>query len=189
VPVPDTAAVVVMDTGARRSLAGSAYNDRRSACERVLAELARRDPQVRALRDVTEAQLEAAKSALDPTDLRRARHVVPENRRPVEMAEALRAGDLGRAGRLMNDSHASLRDLYEVSSVELDVMTEVALRQSSCHGARMTGAGFGGCAVALVETASVPAFCEAVLAGYRERIELPAALYPCRPQAGARLLD
>ena len=188
-PLPETAAVVVMDTGARRSLAGSAYNDRRAACERVVAELARRHAGVRALRDVTSAQLEAARSGLDPVDFRRASHVVPENRRPVEMAEALAAGDLVRAGRLMNDSHASLRDLYEVSCEELDAMTELARQQPSCFGARMTGAGFGGCAVALVDAASVGAFCDAVLAGYRARIELPAALYPCRPEAGARLLE
>jgi galactokinase len=188
VPVPAGASVVVMDTGARRSLAGSAYNDRRAACERVVAELARRHPGVRALRDVTDAQLEAAAAELDPVDHQRARHVVPENRRPVEMAEALAASDLARAGRLMNDSHASLRDLYEVSCVELDVMTDIARRQASCYGARMTGAGFGGCAVALVEAASVEAFCQAVLAGYRTKIELPAALYPCRPEAGARLV-
>jgi galactokinase len=187
-PLPDTAAVVVMDTGARRSLAGSAYNDRRAACERVVAELARRHPGVRALRDVTDAQLEAARPALDPVDHKRARHVVPENRRPVEMAEALAQGELARAGRLMNDSHASLRDLYEVSCEELDLMTEVARAQPSCYGARMTGAGFGGCAVALVEAAAVDAFGQAVLEAYRAKVELPAALYPCRPEAGARLL-
>jgi galactokinase len=187
-PLPDTCAVVVMDTGARRSLAGSAYNDRRAACERVVAELARRHPGVRALRDVTDAQLEAARPALDPVDHRRASHVVPENRRPVRMAEALARGDLAEAGRLMNDSHASLRDLYEVSCEELDVMTELARGQASCYGARMTGAGFGGCAVALVDAVAVDGFCRAVLEGYRARIELPAALYPCRPEAGARLV-
>jgi galactokinase len=189
VPVPASASVVVMDTGARRSLAGSAYNDRRAACERVVAALATRHPGVRALRDVSDAQLEADAAALDPVDLRRARHVVPENRRPVEMAAALAAGDLARAGRLMNDSHASLRDLYEVSCVELDAMTEAARRQPSCYGARMTGAGFGGCAVALVESAAVDAFCAEVREAYRRTIDLPAALYPCRPEAGARLLD
>jgi galactokinase len=189
VPVPERAAVVVMDTGARRSLAGSAYNDRRAACERVVAGIGRRRDGLRALRDVTAEELEAARASIDPVDFRRASHVVPENRRPVEMAEALVAGDLARAGRLMNDSHASLRDLYEVSSVELDAMTEAARAQGSCHGARMTGAGFGGCAVALVEAAAVEDFCARVLELYRRRIDLPAALYPCRPEAGARLLD
>jgi galactokinase len=189
VPVPAGASVVVMDTGARRKLAGSAYNDRRAACERVVAEMAKASPGVKALRDVTGEELEAAKPRLHPTDWRRASHVVPENRRPVEMAEALQAGDLARAGRLMNDSHFSLRDLYEVSCEELDLVTELARRQPACFGARMTGAGFGGCAVALVREDAVAAFREAVLGAYRAKIDLPAALFPCRPAAGARIIE
>ncbi len=189
VPVPPRAAVVVMDTGARRELAGSAYNDRRAACERVVAELRRSDPSVRALRDVNLDQLEAARGRLNPADFKRASHVVPENRRPLEMAEALRRDDLALAGRLMNDSHFSLRDLYEVSCEELDLVTELARRQPSCYGARMTGAGFGGCAVALVDASAVAPFMAAVLPAYKATIDLPAALYPCRPEAGARLLE
>jgi galactokinase len=189
VPVPGGAAVVVMDTGARRALAGSAYNDRRAACERVVAEIARTAPATRALRDVTEADLDAARHRLDPTDWKRASHVVPENRRPVEMAEALASGDLARAGRLMNDSHASLRDLYEVSCEELDLVTAIAREQPSCFGARMTGAGFGGCAVALVREDAAAEFCRTVLSAYRAKVDLPAALYPCRPEAGARLVE
>jgi galactokinase len=106
------------------------------------------------------------------------------------MAEALSsAGELARAGRLMNDSHFSLRDLYEVSCEELDLVTEIARRLPCCFGARMTGAGFGGCAVALVKSAEAEAFCDVVLSAYRAEVDLPAALYPCRPDAGARLLD
>ncbi len=189
VPVPERATVVVMDTGARRSLAGSAYNDRRAACERVVAHLRTLDSSVRALRDASLDLLESAEADLDPTDLKRARHVVPENERPVLMADALQTGELTRAGQLMNDSHASLRDLYEVSCEELDRMTEIARDQPSCFGARMTGAGFGGCAVALVEADSTGAFCETVLSSYKKSYDLPAALYPCRPMAGARILD
>lgn len=189
VPVPPRAAVVIMDTGARRELAGSAYNDRRAACERVVAELSRAHREVRALRDVSVSQLEAARDRLDPVDFKRASHVVPENHRPVEMADALAHDDLARAGRLMNESHFSLRDLYEVSSEELDLVTEIARQQPSCYGARMTGAGFGGCAVALVDASAVDAFTQAVLPAYRKQIDLPAALYACRPVAGARLLE
>ncbi len=189
VPLPEEAAVVVMDTGARRSLAGSAYNDRRAACERVVAHLQGLDPGVRALRDATLDLLERAEGDLDPTDLKRARHVVPENTRPVDMADALQSGDLARAGQLMNDSHASLRDFYEVSCEELDLITEIAREQASCFGARMTGAGFGGCAVALVAARATGPFCETVLSAYKKSIDLPAALYPCRPMAGARLVD
>jgi galactokinase len=189
VPVPASAAVVVMDTGARRQLAGSAYNDRRAACERVVAVMSRSRREVRALRDVSMSQLEAARASLDPTDFQRASHVVPENTRPVELAKAFAKDDLALAGRLMNDSHSSLRDLYAVSSEELDLITEIARRQPSCYGARMTGAGFGGCAVALVDASAVEAFAAAVLPAYKARIDLPAALYPCRPEAGARLLE
>ncbi len=189
VPVPARAAVVVMDTGARRQLAGSAYNDRRAACERVVAAISRSRRDVRALRDVSMSQLEAARASLDPTDFQRASHVVPENTRPVELAKAFAKDDLALAGRLMNDSHSSLRDLYAVSSEELDLITEIARRQPSCYGARMTGAGFGGCAVALVDASAVEAFAAAVLPAYKARIDLPAALYPCRPEAGARLLE
>ena len=189
VPVPARAAVVIMDTGARRGLAGSAYNDRRAACERVVAELSLTQGDVRALRDVSLSQLEAARGKLDPVDFKRASHVVPENSRPVEMADALSRDDLALAGRLMNDSHFSLRDLYQVSSAELDLITAIARRQPSCFGARMTGAGFGGCAVALIEASAVEAFAAAVLPAYKQQIDLPAALYSCRPVAGARLLD
>jgi galactokinase len=188
VPLPAGTAVVVMDTGARRHLAGSAYNDRRAACEAAVAALRALDPGVAALRDVSAELLERGRGRLDPVVFRRACHVVSENRRPRQMADALGAGDLGEAGRLMNDSHASLRDLYEVSCEELDVITDLARRQSSCYGARMTGAGFGGCAVALVEEAAVAAFVEAVRTAYRARVDLPAALFACRPMAGARLL-
>ncbi len=189
VPVPAAAAVVVMDTGARRSLAASAYNERRAACERVAAEIARTKPGVRALRDASPADLDAARPRLDALDAKRASHVVAEIARPKALAQAFAEGDLARAGRLMNDSHASLRDLYEVSSDELDLITELARRQPSCHGARMTGAGFGGCAIALVDARGVASFCDAVLTGYKARFDLPAALYACRPVAGARVLE
>jgi galactokinase len=144
---------------------------------------------VRALRDATPELLERAKDDLDPVDLKRARHVVPENSRPVLMADALQSGDMAGAGQLMNDSHASLRDLYEVSCEELDLITGIARDQPSCFGARMTGAGFGGCAVALVEAGGTGPFCDAVLTAYESKVDLPAALYPCRPMAGARLLN
>jgi galactokinase len=189
VPVPDGVAVVVMDTGARRELAGSAYNERRASCERVVAEIAKTRPGVRALRDVSADELEAAVEHLDETDAKRARHVVAEIARPVALAAAFAAGDLAKAGRLMKDSHTSLRDLYQVSCEELDLIAALARRQPSCHGARMTGAGFGGCGVALVDAGDVDAFCEEVLFGYKATFDLPAALYPCRPVAGARLVE
>jgi len=189
VAVPEAVAVVVMDTGARRSLATSAYNDRRAACERVVAELAKSRPEIKALRDVTADELEAAAGRLDATDLKRARHVVAEIARPAALAAAFAEGDLVRAGKLMKESHQSLRELYEVSCEELDLVAALARRQPSCHGARMTGAGFGGCAIALVDAADTESFCEEVLFGYKASFDLPAALYPCRPMPGARLLE
>ena len=189
VPVPPGVAVVVMDTGARRSLAASAYNERREACERVVAEIARERSGTKALRDVSASDLEAAKSRLDETDAKRASHVIAEIARPAALALAFGEGDLVKAGRLMKESHVSLRDLYQVSCEELDLVTSLARRQPSCYGARMTGAGFGGCAIALVDASDVGAFCEEVLFGYKATFDLPAALYPCRPVAGARLLE
>ena len=188
VPIPAAATVVVMDTGVARSLVGSEYNERRASCEAAVRALAGRVPSVRALRDVDRAQLERAAGRLDDTSFRRAAHVVDENWRPVRMAEALTAGDLERAGVIMNDSHASLRDLYEVSSRELDLITGLARAHPACYGARMTGAGFGGCAVALVRTEAAPRFVDEVCRRYGDLGEARGTLYVCRPVAGARVL-
>lgn len=161
-PLPAEVAVVVLDTGTRRTLVGSAYDDRRAACERVARALG-----VRALRDLDLATLEAAAAQLSASDLQRARHVVSENQRTLEAAAALRAGDAACFGALMQASHTSLRDDFEVSSPALDAMVAAALAAPGCYGARMTGAGFGGCAVALVAAAALPEFLAATTAGYR----------------------
>jgi galactokinase len=188
VPIPAGAVVVVMDTGKARSLVGSEYNERRASCEAAVRVLAESAPSVRALRDVDRAQLDRAADRLGETAYRRAAHVVDENWRPVRMAEALAERDLDRAGRIMNDSHESLRGLYEVSSRELDLVTTLARAHPACFGARMTGAGFGGCAVALVRAEGAPAFVEEVGQQYNEAAEARGALYVCRPVAGARVL-
>jgi galactokinase len=189
VAVPEATEVVVMDTGVRRGLTESAYNERRASCEAAVRGLAELRPGIRALRDVDEALLHAGRGRLDDTVYRRAAHVVAENLRPVALADALSRGDLAAAGRLMNDSHASLRDLYEVSSAELDLVTDLARAHSECLGARLTGAGFAGCAVALVRTSGADAFVDEVAAAYRERRpHLKSAFFACRPAAGARLL-
>ena len=161
VPLPDEVAVVVLDTGTRRTLVGSAYDERRASCGRVAAALA-----VPALRDASLAMLEAARADLDPTDYLRARHVIGENARTLAAAAALRAGDAATFGDLMNASHTSLRDDYAVSSPALDAMVTAARAAPGCFGARMTGAGFGGCAVALVDAAEIDAFVAATLKNY-----------------------
>ncbi len=189
VALPASAAIVVMDTGVRRGLAGSAYNDRRAACEAAVAALRGVDKTVRALRDVSLDALEAARQLMDEVAFRRARHIVVENVRPVAMAQALRKDDLERAGALMNDSHTSLRDLFEVSCGELDLISDLARRHAACFGARMTGAGFGGCAVALVERGGADSFMSEVAEAYARQSGREGSLFACRPEAGARLLD
>ena len=189
VPIPEEAVVVVMETGAPRRLAASAYNERSASCRAAIDALKTVDPGVLALRDIDLDFLEANRERLDETTYRRARHVVDENARPVAMADALAGGDLIEAGRLMNESHFSLRDLYEVSSFELDLFTELAREHPACWGARLTGAGFGGCAIALVSAAGADAFMAATHSRYREQVVLPSSVFACRPESGARLLD
>ena len=185
VPLPSAAAVVVMDTGARRTLGATEYEARREACDAALAAVRTIAPAPTALRDVDDTVLDRARARMDPVSYRRASHVVAENRRPAALAEALRAGDLAGAGHLLDASHASLRDLYDVSSRELDLITELARRAPGCFGARMTGAGFGGSAVGLVEAGAVHAFTTAVLSGYRRQVSLEASVFQVRAVDGA----
>ena len=189
VRIPDEAVVVVMDTGAPRTLAGSAYNERSASCRAAVAVLQTADPAVGALRDVNLEFLLENRGLLDESTYRRARHVVEENARPTAMADALAEGDLGAAGRLMDESHFSLRDLYEVSSLELDLFTELAREHPACFGARLTGAGFGGCAIALVSAEGAEEFMEATHLRYQAKVDLPSSVFACRPVSGARLLD
>ncbi len=184
VPVPDHVSVVVLDTTTRRSLGDTAYNQRRQQCE-AAAELLG----VVALRDVTLGQLDAHTERMSDTLYRRARHVVTENARTVAAAHALRIGDVVELGRLMNASHASLRDDFEVTNAALDLIVDLAQSQPACFGARMTGAGFGGCAVAIVETARVDQFTIEVTRDYQARIGLEARVYVCRAVNGVSAAD
>jgi galactokinase len=180
VPLPPEAAILVLDTGTRRGLVDSAYNERRRQCE-----AAARFFGVPALRDVDASMLAARGHDLDPVILRRARHVVTENRRTLEAAGALRAGDLRRFGRLMDASHASLRDDFEVTGEVLDAMVATARSLPGCLGARMTGAGFGGCAIALVAAAAAERFAGDVARRYRDATGVEARAYRCRAADGA----
>lgn len=189
VALPAEAAIVVMDTGAPRTLATSAYNDRSRSCRAAVEELRDADPGIAALRDVEPGFLEFERGRLDETTYRRALHVVSEMARPFAMALALAEADLAAAGRLMNASHAGLRDLYEVSSPELELFVGLAQRHPSCFGARLTGAGFGGCAVALVAAEAAPLFAEEVHAAYRAEIDLASSVFVCRPVSGAGIVD
>lgn len=188
VPIPEEALVVVMDTGTRRALVDGEYNARRSSCESAVSFFQRLEPSVRALRDVSTEMLLQSEDQMDPVAHRRAQHVVGENQRTTEMAQALQAGDMEQAGHLMNASHESLRDLYEVSSRELDIISQLAREHTACFGARMTGAGFGGCGVALVQAESVEAFTSDIEKTYKERSGQSGSLYVCRPVKGTHLI-
>ena len=168
--LPSELAVLVVHSGVSRQLADSAYAERRAACEAVAARLG-----VRALRDATAEQVRD-----DP----RARHVVSENARVLAAGAALAAGDTAALGPLLSASHRSLRDDYEVSTPELDVLV-AALEESGALGARLTGAGFGGCVVALARAADAEQVAADAIAGYRAETGLEPRLYRCRAAAGA----
>jgi len=182
VPLPDEVAVVVLDTATRRGLVDSEYNERRARCE-----AAARTFGVKALRDVDERMFAERSGSLDDVTRRRARHVVTENARTLAAADALAAGDVRRVGTLMDESHRSLRDDFEVSRPELDTMVEIARAQQGCLGARMTGAGFGGCAVALVARDAAEQFTNEVAKRYEEQVRLTPYIYVCAASAGASL--
>jgi len=150
-PLAPAARVVVCNTMVRHELASGEYNARRADCEAGVAVLARAVPSIGALRDATLEQLDAARSRMPERVYRRCRHVITENARVEAAADALDARDLLRFGALMDASHVSLRDDFEVSCPELDTMAEILRTLDGVHGARMTGGGFGGCAVALVD--------------------------------------
>ncbi|MDP9351750.1 MAG: galactokinase [Chloroflexota bacterium] len=177
--------VVVMDTGARRELASSEYRKRRAECQAAVERLRERLGDIRALRDVTSEDLQANSDLLDEVQRKRARHVVEENERTLQAADALAAGDARRIGQLMAASHASLRDLYEVSSPELDAVVEIACGVDGVIGARMTGGGFGGAAVALVEERAVEDLQRALAAEYRRRSDHEATVWVCKAAQGA----
>jgi len=187
VSVPSDIAIVVMDTGIRRTLSTSDYNSRKAACDAAVRQIRIIAPAVRALRDVSPTLLESAIPLLEVSHYRVAKHVVEENMRPKGMAIALAAGDFTTAGRLMNDSHASLRERYEVSSIHLDIMCEAARAHPACYGARMTGAGFGGCAIALVRSSAVGSFIRQVQPQYEARTYKRASFFAAKADDGARL--
>jgi galactokinase len=176
-PIPEGLSLVVCETGSLRKLEASAYNTRRSECELGVRLIAEREPGVTALRDVDEAMLERNRDRLPEVVARRCEHVVREDARVMDTVSALRDGDLEVLGRLFAASHASLRDLYEVSSAELDAMVDIAVAVPGVVASRMTGAGFGGCTVNLVEQGAEEALRDAVLGQYQKRTGLEPSVY------------
>ncbi len=172
VPLPESAQIVILDTATRRGLVDSAYNERRSQCEAAASYFG-----VDALRDITLHQLNNKVNVLDPVLYQRAKHVVSENQRVLDSVNALQEGNLIKLGQLMNASHASLRDDFEVSREEMDQMVAIAQEQPGCFGARLTGAGFGGCAIALVESDLVEEFQREVAREYLNTTSLKPEIY------------
>lgn len=183
VPLADEQlAVLIINTNVRHELAGSEYPQRRRQCEEAAKAMG-----VSALRDATAAQLEDAKALVDPVTWRRARHVVSEIARTQQAADALQRSDWNAFGQLMGASHRSLRDDFEVSCLELDTLVDLLTPQRGVYGARMTGGGFGGCTVSLVQAAAVEQVLEAVLPAYQEKTGIEATAFVTRPGAGARV--
>ncbi len=183
VPLPDHVAIVVMDTSTRRGLVDSAYNERRSQCEE-----AARFFGVKALRDVSLEEFEKRKSGLREIVMRRARHIIMEDQRVLDAMQAMQKNDVVRLGNLLNAGHVSLRDDFEITNEALNQIVEAAQMQSSCYGARMTGGGFGGCAIALVDAGKVNAFVHSVEKVYREKSGLEPQIYVCKASAGASIV-
>lgn len=184
VPLPPDTAVVVLDTATRRGLVDSAYNERRVQCEAAAAYFG-----VLALRDVDMATFTSAAGGLDAVVRQRAHHVISENERTLAAADAMRRGDAVEMGRLMDASHASMRDDFEISREEMDVMVGLAQGDAACYGARMTGGGFGGAAVALVRSVEAPRFAASVAERYRRATGLEPQLYICSATDGAAIFE
>jgi galactokinase len=185
-------ALVVCHSGSPRRLEASAYNRRRAECAAAVAAIAARErgAEIRDPRDVSADMLAAAAAdGMDPILVRRLRHVTDENERVLETVGALEAGDLERVGRLFGESHASLRDLYEVSSPELDALVEIATGVPGVLGSRLTGAGFGGCTITLVRRNAVRALTAAIEGDYPGRTGLTPTIFEVRPSGGAGVVD
>jgi len=185
IPIPGNVRLVICNTMVKHEHAGGEYNRRREECEEGVGILTRWYPQIRALRDVSVQQLEEHAKDLPDTIYRRCLHVVRENQRVHDASRLLVEGDLSGVGELMRESHRSLRDLYEVSCRELNVMVEVAEGLPGYYGGRMTGGGFGGSTVNLVNFSEAAAFAEEVVKRYQEATGTEPLVYICSAADGA----
>jgi galactokinase len=189
VPIPAALVLVVCNTMVKHDLATGAYNTRREECEAGVRAFRKWDPAIRALRDVSVEMLEEHADELPATIRKRCTHVIRENLRTLDAARALTDGDLDRVGKLMHDSHESLRDLYQVSCRELDAMVEAAQGLPGFCGGRMTGGGFGGCTVNLVREENAEDFAKQIAERYRQAIGIDAQVYLCAAEDGAQALS
>jgi galactokinase len=183
-PLPKGTSIVVMDTSTRRGLVDSAYNERRQQCEDAAKFFG-----VKTLREVDINQLEEVKDKLSELVYQRAKHVISENNRVLEAFKAMKNNDSETLGQLMNESHESLRYDFEVCNSALNTIVGIAQKQTGCLGARMTGAGFGGCAVALIKSDSAEKFVQEVSKDYHEKTKLDAKIYVCKISDGAQTIS
>jgi galactokinase len=188
IPLPEDVAIVIADTTIRRKLTSGEYNKRRAACEEAVRLLRQDLPDIRSLRDVSVEEFNRFADKLPEVVSKRARHVVEEIERSNQAEALLQAGNIRHFGELMNQCHASLRDFYEVSSPELNVMASVAQSLDGCYGARLTGAGFGGCTVNLVAHEQAETFSEQLATSYQSQTGYQPEIYITRASNGAELL-
>jgi galactokinase len=187
VPLPESGvSIVIADTNKKRGLVDSEYNTRRAECEQAVEILKRFLPDIRALRDVSVEAFERYADKLPEVTRKRARHVITEDARTLESVAALKAGDIAGFGKLMNASHESLKNDYEVSGKELDALVAAARAVEGVYGSRMTGAGFGGCTVSLVADSAVEAFMRDVPPRYKQATGLNTTIYVTTAAQGAQ---
>jgi galactokinase len=189
IPWPENIAIVIADTAVRRKLISGEYNKRRAACEEAVRLLQHDLPNIEALRDVSLEDFNRLSGKLPGVVAKRSRHVVEEIERSKQAPALLEVGDIQTFGRLMNECHLSLRDLYEVSCPELDMMVRIAQAIEGCYGARLTGAGFGGCTVNLVTRESVDTFAPVLATRYELETGYHPEIYISHPSTGAALLQ
>ena len=182
VTIPPNVKIIILDTLTRRELVDSKYNERVKQCEASAEYFG-----CNSLRDVDIETFEQKKTGLDELLIKRSKHVVYENHRVIEVSKAMKNNDVNKIGQLMNDSHYSLKNDYEVSSKELDIMVEIAQKEAGCFGARMTGAGFGGCAIALIDESFQEQFMRNIFNTYYLKTGIKPMVYICDPSSGAIL--
>lgn len=182
-PLPSGTVVVILDTNTRRELVTSAYNERREQCETAAKYFG-----VKKLRDVSLDQFVSEKEGLDDVTMRRARHIITENARVIYAKEAMLKNDPLELGKLMNISHESMRDDFEITNDALNIIVALAQAHPASYGARMTGGGFGGCAVALVKADEVSDFTKSVSIAYAEKTPQTASIYITEPTKGAEII-
>ena len=181
--------VVVVNSMVKHELSGGEYAERRAQCEEGVAHFAKSDPSIRALRDVTMNQLESAKGQLSDVVYRRCRHVISENARATDFATLITKKNYDEAGQRMVRSHASLREDYEVSCPELDFLSDEAMKIKGVYGARMTGGGFGGCIVALVQPRAADAFMNEISERYKKKFNITPGAFATNPSGGASVIE